>query len=306
MLVVPRALVGVSVAAMMWLIPDGQYRALLLAGLYFVVVSLLAHRALATAAPQRGPFLWTTVADAVGCFAVLAILSNSPNAPGMLLFPLLGFELALKYCVRGTAVAMVLLALGLAARSTHRAEQLGSPPRLWLILLLIAATGLLLGVAGTLRVQERDRRQALSERRRAERDRQRLAALLRETVQATLNEVDVTTTSQQRTDLLVLVERACADPAVGSEVTRRLALAVAPPNIGPLSVRESEILALVASGMSDREIAGQLFVSQGTVRVHVSNIVRKLGVDGRPQAIAWHRNRHEAPALTGLPSSVPV
>ena len=62
--------------------------------------------------------------------------------------------------------------------------------------------------------------------------------------------------------------------------------AAAQPLIEPLSDRELEVLKLVAEGLSNSEIADKLFISTGTVKTHVHNILGKLGVDGRPRAIA--------------------
>ncbi len=52
----------------------------------------------------------------------------------------------------------------------------------------------------------------------------------------------------------------------------------------PLSEREVEILQLVATGASNREIAAQLYIAEGTVKNHVTNILGKLGVRDRTQA----------------------
>lgn len=52
----------------------------------------------------------------------------------------------------------------------------------------------------------------------------------------------------------------------------------------PLSEREMEVLALVTRGMSNREIAKALYLSDKTVKNHLSNIFRKLGVADRTQA----------------------
>jgi len=53
-----------------------------------------------------------------------------------------------------------------------------------------------------------------------------------------------------------------------------------------LSAREREVLALIASGLSDQEIAGQLVLSQHTVHRHVANIRHKLGRSNRTAAVA--------------------
>src|SRR6478672_5364720 len=58
-----------------------------------------------------------------------------------------------------------------------------------------------------------------------------------------------------------------------------------PPSlVDPLSERELEILRLIAQGASNREIAGTLFLAEGTVKNHVTNILGKLEVRDRTQA----------------------
>jgi DNA-binding NarL/FixJ family response regulator len=54
--------------------------------------------------------------------------------------------------------------------------------------------------------------------------------------------------------------------------------------IEPLSDRELEILAMVGQGLSNKEIALQLFITEGTVKNHITNILGKLGVRDRTQA----------------------
>ncbi len=54
--------------------------------------------------------------------------------------------------------------------------------------------------------------------------------------------------------------------------------------VEPLSERELEILGVLATGASNREIASKLFIAEGTVKNHVTNILGKLGVRDRTQA----------------------
>ena len=53
-----------------------------------------------------------------------------------------------------------------------------------------------------------------------------------------------------------------------------------------LTPREAEVLALVAAGQTNRQISERLYVSEKTASVHVSNILRKLGVNSRVDAAA--------------------
>ncbi|MDQ2672128.1 MAG: LuxR C-terminal-related transcriptional regulator, partial [Actinomycetota bacterium] len=57
----------------------------------------------------------------------------------------------------------------------------------------------------------------------------------------------------------------------------------------PLSERELEVLVLIATGKANRSIASELFVSVGTIKTHLNNLYRKLGVHNRTQAVARAR-----------------
>ncbi len=63
------------------------------------------------------------------------------------------------------------------------------------------------------------------------------------------------------------------------------------PDIGNLTPRELEVLALLARGLKNAEIAQRLFISERTVKFHVGSILAKLGADNRTEAvtIAAHR-----------------
>jgi NarL family two-component system response regulator LiaR len=59
-----------------------------------------------------------------------------------------------------------------------------------------------------------------------------------------------------------------------------------------LSAREREVLRLVASGKSNKEIAARLRISERTAKFHVTAILTKLGADNRAQAVAIAAERH--------------
>ena len=103
-------------------------------------------------------------------------------------------------------------------------------------------------------------------------------------------------------ELAVAVRAAAAgDGLVSPAVTRRVIAefarrspAPAPAALMPeLTGRERDVLAAIASGQSNAEIADSLFIEVGTVKTHVSRIIAKLGVRDRVQAVVWtHRHPH--------------
>jgi DNA-binding NarL/FixJ family response regulator len=94
----------------------------------------------------------------------------------------------------------------------------------------------------------------------------------------------------------VLQEQAAIDSAVQRHLLDAIAAAPAPgPALGQpgsglpdgLTPREAEVLALIAAGLSNAEIAGRLTVSEGTVKSHVSHLLAKIGARDRAQAVAY-------------------
>ncbi len=89
------------------------------------------------------------------------------------------------------------------------------------------------------------------------------------------------------------------DALLSPSVTRRMieqfaqqpapaaAAAGAGAELDRLTEREREVLRLLASGRSNAELASELFVGEGTIKTHVSNVLSKLGVRDRVQAVVF-------------------
>ncbi|MEV5380670.1 response regulator transcription factor [Streptomyces nondiastaticus] len=99
----------------------------------------------------------------------------------------------------------------------------------------------------------------------------------------------------RRDDLVHAVRVVVAgDSLLAPSVARRLvadftsrgqAAATAGPALGALTARERETLVLLGRGLSNAEIAAELVVSEHTVKTHVSNVLSKLGLRDRIQAV---------------------
>jgi DNA-binding NarL/FixJ family response regulator len=89
----------------------------------------------------------------------------------------------------------------------------------------------------------------------------------------------------------VLDDRAAIDPAVQHHLIDAIAAGPPPaptvPPSGELTPRETEVLSLIAGGLSNTEIAGRLVISEGTVKSHINHLLAKIGARDRAQAVAY-------------------
>ena len=93
---------------------------------------------------------------------------------------------------------------------------------------------------------------------------------------------------------------AVIDPAVQHHLVDAIAVAPADPVARQLpdglTPREAEVLALIAEGLSNAEIATRLVVSEATVKTHVNHLLAKIGARGRAQAVTYaYRNGVASP-----------
>ncbi|WP_027329412.1 two-component system response regulator NarL [Marinimicrobium agarilyticum] len=102
-------------------------------------------------------------------------------------------------------------------------------------------------------------------------------------------------------ELLNQIERALQGKMVMSEaVTQALATAIRKPQpnndakLESLTGRELEILKLIAKGLSNKLIARELDISDGTVKVHVKHLLKKLGLRSRVEAAVWMINQEKS------------
>jgi DNA-binding NarL/FixJ family response regulator len=100
----------------------------------------------------------------------------------------------------------------------------------------------------------------------------------------------------------VLDNHAVIDPAVQHHVIDTIAT-LSPAQVGQspsplpagLTPREAEVLSLIATGMSNREIAAHLVVSEGTVKSHINHLLAKIDARDRAQAVTYAYQRGLAP-----------
>jgi DNA-binding NarL/FixJ family response regulator len=102
----------------------------------------------------------------------------------------------------------------------------------------------------------------------------------------------VTIIRRVRTGEYLINDKVFSRPAVASRVLKEFReLAVygqeAAPIFAPLSPREVEILDNIAKGMTNKQVAYALTISEQTVKNHMSSILRKLSVNDRTQAVVY-------------------
>jgi len=104
------------------------------------------------------------------------------------------------------------------------------------------------------------------------------------------------------TDLVGAVRRLAAgesllDPKVTAKVLERLRKGPEQedPRYAALSEQERRILALIAEGMTNRQIAEQMYLAEKTVKNYVSGLLRKLGMERRTEAAVYAAQRNRQP-----------
>lgn len=288
LLLAPRTLVGISIVIL-----AGAQRSLwtpgvVIVGVWYVLTSVASWRALSRRADDGARSAnslsgATLLADTLGALALLILLGPIPNSPALLLFPLIFFEASLTYGRRGVGIGLVGLTIALGARIAVRTVGYGLAPRYALLLLVLAASAAFLGVGLALRSKEQMCIGALEEK-------ERIAASLRATVMELLATAGRNPDGLECAELSVLLDAACQTAEVAPELAQHVAAALSTePSSSLPSPRETQVLELLCQGFSDREIAEHLYLSAGTIRVHISNAAKRLKVANRQEAIRAYR-----------------
>jgi DNA-binding NarL/FixJ family response regulator len=101
----------------------------------------------------------------------------------------------------------------------------------------------------------------------------------------------------RRSELIAAIRTvASGDALLAPSVTRRLIESFCrrpppttelPPSVARLTIRETDVLALIARGLSNAEIAARLFLSESTIKTHVGHVLTKIGSRDRVQAVVF-------------------
>ena len=285
MLLWPRVAAGAGVALLGLLVRSVSPAAMELVGGWMAATSFVAWVQLARPGDSRKIAAGTTAADLLASLAVLGALGATPDGTGVVLFPLLGFELVLEGGLWGVGGAVGGVAAAIAVRMGIRVIGFGLPPRPGALLLMSAATVVLAALALTLRAAEQRHRELERE----------LSELLGA---ASVVYDHGAPGAPAAVDEMVRLRPAGAGAGAvgpGGAAGEAGPPPSAPPGGGAgalaaavgvsLTRREREVLVLLAAGVADAEVARRLGLSQGTVRVHVSNAMRKLNATDREQAL---------------------
>lgn len=93
----------------------------------------------------------------------------------------------------------------------------------------------------------------------------------------------------------VAAGRSLLHPAVTRKVAERAEAGRDDPRFGSLQLRERQVLALIAEGLTNRQIGERLGLAEKTVKNYVSGLLRKLGLERRTQAAVYELERREPP-----------
>ncbi len=305
----PRIAVGGGVAVLAWMTDSLSPPALaatgaLLAALAGFVAITQSRPGLSGQASRRLAEL-ALATDVVAAAAVFALLAASPDSPAVVLFPLLAFEVSLKWGTKGVVVSVAALVAAVAGRLLLRSVALGLGPRPVALMVVFFATVMLVGLALALRSRDERRSKAEAEGRLA------AASALSDLVQQLLSgpgEGENRFAEDEVAQLRSLAEKAAESAEARAALARQCAEVLASLRPDPgfsaiLTPREREILELLRQGMSDRKVASVLHLSAGTVRVHISNAMRKLAVTDRSAAIAAVAQPNRVPGGGAQPGS---
>jgi len=102
--------------------------------------------------------------------------------------------------------------------------------------------------------------------------------------------------------LVVLGEKVIPTSVVDDMPSRSRARRSALPDASDLSVREMAVLERIAAGRANKLISRDLGIAEGTVKVHVKSILRKLGLANRTQAALWAARRASVPTAQTMAS----
>ncbi|AEJ39084.1 transcriptional regulator, LuxR family [Sulfobacillus acidophilus TPY] len=234
---------------------------------------------------------WTWRDAGYALWFYLAYLKDA-QVPALLLAPLVIMEAYFAYPRRFTLWFMAIEGILLGIRMSVMAW-LGHPlihPG-WPIGIILA-TGIACLLAGTIQ----ERHHALVKSARVQQHaRWVVSSILHHTGQ--LTGIGELLALSQRWEHLVTTEPELPDPRLCQELAQQLAglILMVERQQQLLTERERDVLQLIQKGLSYREIATRLRVSDGTVRAHAGNLMRKANVHTRQELVDWAQSHYLLP-----------